>query len=362
MCITANGVYVLPLKTVAFNEDSSAVIIIDQTLLPSELIYIQLRKPDELFHAIKTLQVRGAPAIGVFAALGIYVAVRNARSKDDLLSSFNKTKELLLSARPTAVNLSWALGKMHTCLLKNIDSSLDATLNALYSEAVRIMDEDIASCRAIGLNGAQFLKDGDSVLTHCNAGCLATAMYGTALSPIYTAAKQGKHIHVYADETRPLLQGARLTAFELQSAGIETTLICDNMASDIMSRKLINAVFVGCDRVAGNGDTANKIGTSGLAVLAKYYGIPFYVCGPVSSIDTGIKDGSEIDIEHRDPGEITGLWYSRPMAPDGIKVYNPAFDVTDNALITAIITDRGLAFPPFRQSIHDIIAGGEFDA
>jgi methylthioribose-1-phosphate isomerase len=221
---------------------------------------------------------------------------------------------------------------------------------ALHDEALRIRDEDIAVCRAIGEHGLTLLKEGDGILTHCNAGQLAAVRYGTALAPVHLGRERGMNFRVFTDETRPLLQGARLSAFELVAGGVDTTLICDNMASQVLKNGWVNIIFTGCDRVAANGDAANKIGTSGLAVLAKYYGVPFYVCAPFSTIDTAAASGADIVIEQRPPEEITDLWYERRMAPRGVKVYNPAFDVTDNALITGYVTEKGVLRPPFSKN------------
>jgi methylthioribose-1-phosphate isomerase len=272
----------------------------------------------------------------------------------DFIQEFNRVKDYLNSARPTAVNLRWALERMahvleantgaHTAPLHGTEAR-GRILDALRDEALAIEAEDTAVCKKIGEYGAELLKPGMGVLTHCNAGALAASRYGTALAPVYVAKERGVDVRVYADETRPLLQGARLTAFELNRAGVDVTLICDNMASAVMGQGWVDTVLVGCDRVAANGDTANKIGTSGVAILAKAYGIPFYVCAPFSTIDFATPTGAEIIIEERDAAEVTNMWYEKPMAPAGIKVYNPAFDVTPSGYITGFITERGIIKP-----------------
>ena len=330
--------------TVALSEEKKALIIIDQTLLPNRMEKKALCSEAEIIEAIQTLRVRGAPAIGVAAAIGLYVcAVRlDETEPEKWRGEVLKIKERLSAARPTAVNLSWALNRMEKALLGAGNISISRMEDVLHQEACRLRDEDIEVCERIGENGSPLIKDGFGILTHCNAGRLAAVRYGTALAPIYKAAEQGKRIKMYADETRPLLQGARLTAYELSSAGIETTLLCDNMAASLMAKGKIHAVFVGCDRVAANGDAANKIGTLGVAVLARHFGVPFYVCAPTSTMDFSCACGEEIVIEQRSPSEVTRQWYSAPMAPDGIQVYNPAFDVTPNTLITAIITEYGI--------------------
>ena len=346
----------LHIDTVDLDEGRKALKIIDQTLLPGELKILYLTAQDEIYEAIRQLKVRGAPAIGVAAAIGIYLAALeiNADTYEDFYKHFKKAKNFLASSRPTAVNLFWALGRMEKTVLNNPGESPAKLRELLHDEALRIMDEDIQACKSIGEYGLELIKDGDCILTHCNAGRLATVRYGTALAPIHLGRERGMNFKVLCDETRPLLQGARLSAFEMVSAGVDTTLICDNMASAVMRNGWVNACFVGCDRVAANGDTANKIGTSGLAILAKYYGIPFYVCAPTSTIDMTINDGSGIIIEERDPREVTDMWYRERMAPDGVKVYNPAFDVTDNALITAFVTEFRIIRPPFMENFKAI--------
>jgi len=340
-----------PPETLYLDHSQPAVVILDQTLLPQTIKYVHLTNIDQVWKAIKDLQVRGAPAIGVTAALGLYVEMKNYASQgpnsQDFGAKFEAAKAYLSTARPTAVNLDWALNKMAVIFEENKHKSIPEIVTALCQGAEAIKNDDTEICHNIGLHGATLLKDGMGVLTHCNAGALAATKYGTALAPIYIAQSQGLNLRVYADETRPVLQGARLTAFELHQSGIDVTLICDNMAAAVMSKGLINAVFVGCDRVAANGDTANKIGTYGIAVLAKNFNIPFYVCAPLSTIDMATKTGGEIVIEERGPKEVTDLWYTQPMAPEGVKVYNPSFDVTLAKYITAFVTETGIMHPPF---------------
>jgi methylthioribose-1-phosphate isomerase len=337
--------------------EKNQVFIIDQTLLPNETQWLKLETKEAVWDAIHRLQVRGAPAIGVAAAYGIYISMRDSKEKEfqAFARQFKEIKDYLNSSRPTAVNLSWALERMEQCLLTKEKESIDDIKEALLEEAEAIRQEDEDNCRQIGENGLTLLKPGMGILTHCNAGALATAKYGTALSPLYLGHKKGYNFKVFADETRPLLQGARLTAWELSKAGIDVTLICDNMASIVMKNGWIDAVVVGCDRMAANGDGANKIGTSGLAVLAKEYGIPFYMFVPTSTIDMNTTTGAEIPIELRKGEEIYKLWYEKEMAPSGIKTYNPAFDVTDAKYITAVITEKGIAYPPYEKSLKKIV-------
>ena len=314
---------------------SGKLFVLDQTKLPNEEIYFTPKTKEDYYYAIKTLQVRGAPAIGIFAGYAMAMLDEN---KEEL-------KAYLDSCRPTAVNLSYATSR----ILKAYKDGKN-----LLDEATAIHNEDIEMCRKISKYGLSLLHDGDGVLTHCNAGELATSKYGTGLGPLILGAEKGYNFHAYVDETRPLLQGARLTSYELEKAGIDTTLICDNMASLVMKQGKINAVLVGTDRIAANGDIANKIGTSGVAILAKYDGIPFYVLGPYSTIDYKCKTGDDIVIEEREQSEIKEMWYKKPMALPETKCYNPAFDVTDNSLITAIITDRGILRAPYRESLERI--------
>lgn len=344
------------LDNVALSADKNSVVIIDQTLLPNKLSYITLSKAEDLYEAIVKLRVRGAPAIGIFAGFASYVLARQIETTDYEVFSqiFYKNTEYLNSARPTAVNLDWALRRMNGVVRSGSQKSIPEILTLLERESLAIQEEDIAMCTAISENGLKVLKDGDGILTHCNAGPLATSRYGTAIGPMLLGHERGLHFKVFADETRPLLQGARLTAFELQKAGVDVTLICDNMASIVMKNGWIQACFVGCDRVAANGDTANKIGTSGVAILAKHYGIPFYVLGPTSTIDMNCASGDDIEIELRDPEEIREKFYVEPKAPSEVKCYNPAFDVTDHSLITAIITEKGICYPPYSESLRTL--------
>ena len=341
------------IDNVRLSDDGKSVIIIDQTKLPTELEYIYLKTPEDIFEAIFQLKIRGAPAIGICAGYGIYVLALQIEDADyDVFyAEFHRLKEYLNSSRPTAVNLSWALNRMEGIVTAYSDKPIPEILALLEKECKAIHEEDIQMCRAISEYGLSLLKDGDGVLTHCNAGPLATSRYGTGQGPFLLGREKGMNFKVFADETRPLLQGARLTSFELQRAGVDVTLICDNMASIVMKNGWIQACMVGCDRVAANGDAANKIGTSGVAILAKHYGIPFYVLGPTSTIDMNCPTGDDIKIEERDPNEIKTKWYEKPMALDEVKCYNPAFDVTDNSLITAIITEKGICRAPYTESL-----------
>ncbi|HWI61544.1 MAG TPA: S-methyl-5-thioribose-1-phosphate isomerase [Symbiobacteriaceae bacterium] len=344
------------LETVRLDDANSALVIVDQTLLPNETKYLHLTTQPEIWEAIHQLQVRGAPAIGIAAAMGAYLGVKasSATDFDGFYAEFKQVKQYLASSRPTAVNLFWALDRMEDCVTRHADKSVPEIKAALRAEAEAIWAEDAWACKTMGEYGLSLLEPGIGILTHCNAGQLATAKYGTALAPIYLGHERGYNFKVFADETRPLLQGARLTAYELHAAGVDVTLICDNMASAVMRNGWVQAVFVGCDRVAANGDTANKIGTSGVAILAKNYGVPFYVCAPTSTIDLNCQTGHDIHIEQRKPEEVTEQWYAKRMAPEGVKVFNPAFDVTDEQFITAIITEYGIARPPFRESLQEI--------
>ncbi|MBN1130806.1 MAG: S-methyl-5-thioribose-1-phosphate isomerase [Chitinispirillaceae bacterium] len=340
------------LKTIEWAD--GAVRIIDQTRLPASLAYERIDRIEVMHEAIRQLRVRGAPAIGIAAAFGLYLGIKDApdtASGGDILALVRDKAEFLLSARPTAVNLSWALDRIKSKASELVKKNTPAhqIKNQLFREALAVLEEDRQMCRRIGEHGLALLKGKKTILTHCNAGGLAASEYGTALAPVYLAAEQGRLIHVYADETRPLLQGARLTGFELLQAGIPVTLICDSMAATVMARGLVDAVFVGADRIAGNGDTANKVGTYGVAILAHAHKIPFYVAAPASTFDMSIASGKEIPIEERHGSEITH-GFGVPTAPAGIKVFNPAFDVTPAHLITSFITDRGVITPPFRQN------------
>ena len=344
-------------ETVALDDAAKEIEIIDQTKLPGEIRMLRLSSIEEFYTAIYFLQVRGAPAIGVFAAFAIYLCACGIKAEDynGFIAEFDKCKDYLNSSRPTAVNLSWSLNRMKDVAVSHSKEPVSAIVDALREEALLIRREDEDACRAIGENALTLLKPGYGLLTHCNAGSLATSKYGTATAAMYLGHERGYDFHIYCDETRPLLQGARLTAFELANAGMDVTLQCDNMAGVLMASGKIDAVLVGCDRVAANGDTANKIGTSVVATLAKHYNIPFYVCGPMSTIDASISSGADIPIEQRKPEEVTDMWYKSPMAPKGIKVFNPAFDVTDHSLITAIITETGIFYPPYSFESHAIL-------
>ena len=342
---------VIAAANIRYDKDSETLFIIDQTLLPGEEREIPLETAEEMYEAIKALRVRGAPAIGICAAYCLYVLSRSIPEGEDFQARLEAYADYLVSARPTAVNLGWAARAMVETARAHREEPRKAVLEALYEKAVAIHRDDIEKCTAISEYGLTLVKDGDGILTHCNAGPLATSRYGTALGPILLGTERGMSFHVFSDETRPLLQGARLTSYELQRAGVDVTLICDNMASIVMKNGWVQACFVGCDRVAANGDTANKIGTSGVAILAKHYGIPFYVLGPTSTIDMACPDGAHIPIEERDPEEIKTMWYEKPMALPEVKCYNPAFDVTDHNLITAIVTEKGICRPPFTQSL-----------
>ena len=347
--------------TVWLDEETEALAIIDQTKLPGKIEIISLHTVQEIWDAIYLLQVRGAPAIGVAAAYGIYVLAKQMDTEDydTFYREFVRQKEYLDSSRPTAVNLSWALNRMQRVVEAHRGETVVQIKEALHRESVAIQEEDIWVCRMIGEHGLTLVKPGDGILTHCNAGQLATSKYGTATAPIYLGEERGYHFHVFADETRPLLQGARLTAFELQSSGVDVTLICDNMSATVMKNGWVNAVFVGCDRVAANGDAANKIGTSVVAAVAKYYGVPVYICAPTSTIDLNTPTGAEIKIEQRPAEEVTEMWYKGRMAPEGVKVFNPAFDVTDHELIAGIVTEYGVARAPYTESLAAVFAEKE---
>ncbi len=347
------------IDNVRLSDDGRAVRILDQSLLPNETIYLELQTPEELYEAIATLRVRGAPAIGIFAGYALYVLAlqTKATSYADFLAECQKNRDYLNSSRPTAVNLRHMLDRVLAVVQSMPCADISAIQAAMGQMAKAIHEEDIAMCTAISEYGLSLVKAGDGILTHCNAGPLATSRYGTGLGPLFLAQERGIPLHAFCDETRPLLQGARLTAYELQRAGIDCTLICDNMASLVMKQGKINACFVGCDRVARNGDTANKIGTSGVAILAKHYGIPFYVLGPSSTIDFTCPDGDHIPIELRDGAEIKEKFFSKPSSLPEVKCYNPAFDVTDHELITAIVTEKGICYPPFAESFAKLFPG-----
>jgi len=343
----------LTVEWVAEQKGKGYIRAVDQTLLPVSLKFMKIRTVEDLWKAIKILQIRGAPAIGVAAAFGVVLAAQQSKSRNvsDIVKDVSCAAAYLASSRPTAVNLFWALERMKQKAFGARSLPAAEFKKALAKEAIAIWNEDRKICRLIGEHGLKLLKRGNTVLTHCNAGGLATAEFGTALAPIYIAHAKGWPIKVFADETRPLLQGARLTAWELQQAGIDVTLICDNMAAQVMKEGKIDLVFVGADRIAANGDTANKIGTYGVALLAKAHKIPFYVLAPTSTFDLSIASGDDIPIEQRDGEEIT-CGFGKRTAPDKIKTYCPAFDVTPANLISAIICERGICRPPYEQSLR----------
>ncbi len=347
---------IMDYETVDIDLNTKELVIIDQTKLPGTTEIIRLSTAKEIWDAIYLLKVRGAPAIGVSAAFGIYILATQIEAEDfeTFYTEFAAKRDYLDSSRPTAVNLSWALKRMDAVCVANKDKYREELLDILLKEALAIKEEDTQVCKMIGEYGLELVKPGDGILTHCNAGQLATSKYGTATAPIYLGQERGYNFRVFADETRPLLQGARLTAYELHSSGVDVTLICDNMSAMVMKNGWVNAVFVGCDRVAANGDTANKIGTSVVATVAKRYGVPFYVCAPTSTIDMSLESGDLIPIEERKPEEVTEMWYKERMAPEGVKVFNPAFDVTDNDLIAGIVTEFGVARAPYTESLKEI--------
>ncbi len=329
------------------------LLILDQTLLPGREEYIEMKTKEDVWEAIYKLRVRGAPAIGVAAAYGMYVAVRDLPEDDfdRCIRTVYDAADYLVTARPTAVNLAWSVERMRRAFDTAEPGCVRQAKEILFAEAEAIRKEDEEACFAMGEYGLSLLKPGMGILTHCNAGTIATAKYGTCLAPVYLGQQRGYHFKVFADETRPLLQGARLTSWELQKAGVDVTLICDNMAASVMKNGWIDAVVVGCDRMAANGDGANKIGTSAVAILAKEYGIPFYMYVPTSTIDLNTQTGDDIHIEQRDGEEICKMWYEKPMAPSGVKTYNPAFDVTPAKYITAVITEKGIIRPPYGENL-----------
>lgn len=388
----------LTIAAVRFAEDK--LIILDQTKLPGEEAYIELKTKEDVWDAIYKLKVRGAPAIGIAAAYGLYICTRDfAGTPAEFFAHAKETAEYLNSSRPTAVNLSWAMKRMvgvlesflgngpaAQCVCKeNVQQAevpgsakescckpevlrkakellflepevLTKAKELLFLEAEAIRQEDEAACYSMGERGLSLLKPGMGILTHCNAGTLAASRYGTCLAPIYLGSERGYDFKVFADETRPLLQGARLTSWELSRAGIDVTLICDNMAATVMKKGWIDAVVVGCDRMAANGDGANKIGTSAVAILAKHYGIPFYMFVPTSTIDLNTPTGEDIQIELREGDEIYKMWYAHDMAPEGVKTFNPSFDVTEADNITAIITEKGIVYPPYKENLAKLLA------
>lgn len=348
---------VFEFDTVTMDEEENALVIVDQTKLPNKVEFLHLTTQKEIWEAIYMLRVRGAPAIGVAAAFGLYLAARVCEEREygRFLTEIHKAAEYLASSRPTAVNLVWGLRRMEGVVQRSPEMSVEELKECLRQECWKIYYEDIQVCRRLGEYGLSLVKPGWGLLTHCNAGQLATVRYGTATAPMYLGHEKGYQFQVYCDETRPLLQGARLTSYELSQVGIDTTLICDNMAAALMKQGKIQAVFVGCDRVAANGDTANKIGTLGVAILAKHFNIPFYVMAPSSTIDLETKTGSKIVIEQRASSEVRELWYEKSMVSENVKIWNPAFDVTDHELITAIVTEYGIAKAPYDQSLRELL-------
>lgn len=340
---------------------------LDQTLLPGKEEYIEIKCKEDVWEAIKKLRVRGAPAIGVAAAYGLAVVTRAKVSNiKDYAKLIGETGEYLKTSRPTAVNLAWAVDRMNKVLndamrpeagyaLRSCELTVTEAERLMLEEAERIRQEDEDACRAMGEYGLSLLKPGMGILTHCNAGTIATARYGTCLAPIYLGTEKGYNFKVFADETRPLLQGARLTSWELDRAGIDVTLICDNMAQTVMRKGWIDAVVVGCDRMAANGDGANKIGTAGVAILAKEFGIPFYMYVPTSTIDLDTPTGDNIPIELRDGDEIKKMWYREPMAPERVRTFDPSFDVTPAKYITAVITEKGIVSPPYDLNLAKLM-------
>ena len=346
----------MPEQLLPIRFTGDALEVLDQRLLPGEIKFNRRKTIREMFHAIKDMELRGAPLIGISAAYGMYLSIKDVPFSDysELKETVKENGRFLSQARPTAVNLVWAIDRMNQLVSDNNDRSVEEIKELMLEEAKTINDEDIGICRGIGENLLTLLKDGMGLLTHCNAGGLATYKYGTATSPMYLGHERGMQFRVFADETRPYNQGARLTAFELQQAGIDVTLICDNMAGVVMSQGKVDAVIVGCDRVAANGDTANKIGTMTLSVLAKAFDIPFYIAAPTPTIDMNTGTGEEIPIEERPHGEIT-MFRGQRVAPEGVKVYNPAFDVTPGENITAIVTERGIVKPPFGKNLRNLL-------
>jgi methylthioribose-1-phosphate isomerase len=355
---TAYCILITMLPTIEWKGD--AVVMIDQRKLPASEVYVTCRTAHDVAKAIKTMVIRGAPAIGVSAAMGIALGMSKSRNSGTkaFTTEFQRTCELLASTRPTAVNLFWAIARMQRCFAEAAQAgqSVDEIKAHLIAESAAIHDEDVASCRAIGAFGASLVPDEATILTHCNAGALATAGYGTALGVIRGAVEQGKRVVVLADETRPFLQGARLTAWELVKDGIDTTVITDNMAGTIMKNSRVDLVVVGADRIAANGDVANKVGTYTVAVLAREHGIPFYVAAPISTVDLATPDGTGIPIEERPSREVTHVGTNQ-LTPAGASIRNPAFDVTPAKYIAAIVTDRGIARPPFTESLAALVAG-----
>jgi methylthioribose-1-phosphate isomerase len=344
----------MPVPTISY--ENGEVRIIDQTMLPLNKVFIVLHTREEMWEAIKKLRIRGAPALGIAAAFGVYLGIRefNNHDRGGFLQCFEDSCRYIATARPTAVNLFWAIERIRDLVEGHREFPVEELKQLVLQEALRMIDEDNRTCQAIGDYGVKLIEDGYTLLTHCNAGGLATARYGTALSPMFRARERGFRIHVYVDETRPLLQGARITAWELLEAGIPTTLITDNMAAFTMSQGRVNLVIVGADRIAANGDSANKIGTLGVALAAKEFSVPFYIAAPLSTIDMKTETGADIPIEERDRDEVI-RGFGNQTAPDAVQVYNPAFDVTPARYISGIITERGIITPPYGRNISAVM-------
>ncbi len=344
-------------SAVRWDAEGPALILLDQTKLPRVTVFLRLTEAEEVEQAIRRLQVRGAPAIGLAAAWGLILGLRQAAgsNRSELEAAFKGVTKHLLNSRPTAVNLRWALEKLGRIFyLQPPSLRREPLLKALEAEAARLQADDEVVGLRLGEHGLTLLQPGWGLLTHCNAGSLATAKWGTALAPIHLGQERGFGFTVWADETRPLLQGSRLTAWELQQSGVEVTLICDNMAASVLASGKVQAVVVGCDRVAANGDVANKIGTLGLAVLARHFGVPFYVFAPTSTLDHDCPSGASIPIEERGRDEVISFSGSAPSAPESVKVFNPAFDVTPATLVTALVTDRGILWPPYGPALEKL--------
>jgi methylthioribose-1-phosphate isomerase len=345
----------MKVRTIAWT--GNAIKIIDQTKLPEKLRYVYIKDIKSLWHAIRGLKVRGAPALGAAAGLGVYLGIKDTRAKDfkQLGPQLERVIRYLGTSRPTARNLFWGLERMASLAAANRFESVGRIKRILLAEAMRIIEEDRKACRSIGEHGSSLIRSGDAILTVCNAGILATIDYGTALGVLYRAKEKGKRFRVFACETRPLLQGSRLTTWELKRSGIDVTLICDNMAATLMNQGRIDKVITGADRIAANADAANKIGTYNLAVLARYHRIPMYIAAPSSTFDPGMKSGRDIVIEQRPAAEVTKLFFKRPIAAVNVPVFNPAFDITPHGLISAIITERGIIRPPYQQRIKCLL-------
>jgi len=347
-------------SAVRWNPAGPSLVVLDQTKLPGQEVFLSLEDADGVIEAIQSLRVRGAPAIGLAAAWGLVLALHRTpgETKPSLEPGFADWRDRLLASRPTAVNLRWALERLARAFgLLVPGASRRDVLDSLTTEAAALQADDEAVGLKLGELGLSLLKPGAGVLTHCNAGAIATARWGTALAPLHLGQERGYGFHVWVDETRPLLQGARLTAWELGRSGVNATLICDNMAASVMAAGRVDAVVVGCDRVAANGDVANKIGTLGLAILARHFEIPFYVFAPTSTLDPTTPEGRSIPIEERKSSEVTSLFGSAPTAPEGTKVFNPAFDVTPAALVTALVTEKGILRAPYGPALEAVFHG-----